>query len=289
MGLISAIFLGIVQGVAEFLPISSSGHLAIFKNLFGMSDVSISFDILLHMGTLIAIFLVYWKDILRLLIEGVGIIADSCYNIYAAIAMRRGRNVGYRRVIKSAYRKFALLIIISTIPTGILGIVTKDMISAVEKTLLVPGICLLITGVLLLICDLVTPGRRTPKQTTWLHAVILGIAQGFAILPGISRSGTTITAGCCMGLRRDFAVKYSFIMSIPAILGAMILEGKEVFTTPLADGELRNYLIGALVAAIVGYICIRTLLVVVRRKNFRFFAYYCFAVGAITLIVHFVR
>ena len=92
-----------------------------------------------------------------------------------------------------------------------------------------------------------------------------------------------------MGLRRDFAVKYSFIMSIPAILGAMILEGKEVFTTPLADGELRNYLIGALVAAIVGYICIRTLLVVVRRKNFRFFAYYCFAVGAITLIVHFVR
>lgn len=288
MSLWNAIILGIVQGAAEFLPVSSSGHLAILKNVFGLSDVSISFDILLHMGTLIAVFLVYWRDIVRLVKDGIGIIADSCYNIYAAVARRRGQNIRYRKVICSAYRKFAMLVIVSTIPTGILGIVTKDVIAAVEKTLLVPGICLLITGVLLLICDLLPAGRKTPKQTTWGNAVFLGLAQGFAILPGISRSGATITAGCFCGLRRDFAVKYSFIMSIPAILGAMVLEGKEVFTSELAPGELRNYLIGALVAAVVGYICIRTLLLVVRNKSFRFFAYYCFVIGAVAIIAHFV-
>jgi undecaprenyl-diphosphatase len=288
MGLWSAVLLGIIQGAAEFLPISSSGHLAIFKNLFGLSDVSISFDILLHMGTLVAVCLVYWKDIVRLIVDGIGILVDFFYNIYAWIQRKRGMDMPRRRVITSAYRKFALLVVVSTIPTGIMGILLGDVVDVVSKTMLVPGIALLVTGVLLMICDLLPAGSKTPKQTGWGTGLFLGIAQGFAVLPGISRSGTTITAGVFCGLRRDFAVKYSFIMSIPAILGAMVLDGKELFTANLAAGELACYFVGAVVAAVVGYICIKTLLVVVRKKNFRFFAYYCFIVGAIAIVAHFV-
>lgn len=283
MGLFEAIFLGIVQGITEFLPVSSSGHLAIFKNIFGMEDIGLSFDILFHVGTLLAVFVVYWRDIARLIYDGVGIVVDFCANIgifFVNLSAEQKR--AYRRVINSAYRKFAMLVIVSTIPTGIIGILGKDLIEEASATLLIPGLCLLITGTLLLISDSMKDGRKTPKQTTYPNAIFMGVCQGFATLPGISRSGTTITSGLVCGLRRDFAVKYSFIMSIPAIMGAAVLDLKD-FGTDVTKAEMTNGIIGMLFAAIVGYICIKTMLVIVRNKKFKFFAYYCYLIGFVSI------
>ena len=154
MGILEAILLGIIQGIAEFLPISSSGHLAIFQKLFGMDEVGISFDVFLHIGTLIAVFIVFWKDILRLFVDGVGIVADSCVNVYRFFRSKNKKEpVEYIRVIRTAYRKFALLVIVSTIPTGIIGYLGKELVSNASDTLIIPGICLLVTAVLLFISD----------------------------------------------------------------------------------------------------------------------------------------
>lgn len=284
MGIFEAILLGIIQGLTEFLPVSSSGHLAIFQEIFGMNEVGIAFDVFLHLGTLIAVFAIYRKDILRLIIDGAGIIADSCANIYRFFRSRiKHEQVEYIQVIRTTYRKFALLVIVSTIPTGIIGFVGKDVVSGASDTLIIPGICLLITAVLLFISDQLPDGDKTPKKTGYLNAVFMGVCQGIATLPGLSRSGTTIAAGLLCGLRRDFVVKYSFIMSIPAILGATILEIPDMSRDIATTGTL-VYVVGMIVAAIVGYICIKTMLVVVRNKKFKYFSYYCAIMGVVAII-----
>lgn len=159
-----------------------------------------------------------------------------------------------------------MLVIVSTIPTGIIGIAAKDLVSAAEQILLVPGICLIITAVLLFIADRIPDGGKTPKQVTYTNAFLIGISQGIATMPGLSRSGTTITACLSTGMTRKFAVKYSFILSIPAILGALVVEIKDVEFAALQSADILNYIVGTLVAAIVGYICIKTMLVVVRKE-----------------------
>ncbi|MGN0383034.1 MAG: undecaprenyl-diphosphate phosphatase [Eubacterium sp.] len=290
MSLLEAIILAIIQGVTEFLPVSSSGHLAIFKNLFGLKDMGLTYDILLHLGTLLAVFVVYWKDILRLIIDGVGIIADCIYNFFLFFknTCLDEKNT-YRKIISNSYRKFALLIIVSTIPTGIIGVIGGDIIENAGATLIVPGLCLLITGVLLLIADNIPEGDKTPKKTTYGNALFTGIAQGVATLPGISRSGTTITACLACGMKKEFAVKYSFIMSIPAIMGAVVLDLTDLATEQISTPELTNYIVGTIVAAVVGYICIKTMLVVVKNKKFKYFSYYCFVMGAVAIITYFVK
>lgn len=287
MSLLEAIFLGFIQGVAEFLPISSSGHLAIFEKLFGMEEAGMAFDVFLHVGTLIAVLLVYWRDVVRLFVEGVGIVVDACVNVYAFIkSIKTKERPVYRRIIRSAYRKFAMLVIVSTIPTGIIGMLGEELVDKSSDTLIVPGICLLITAVLLFMSDLIPDGTKTPKKTTYANAVFMGVCQGIATLPGLSRSGTTITSALLCGLRRDFAVKYSFIMSIPAIIGAAIVKvpamQKDIATTSAV-----YYVVGIIVSAVVGFICIKTMLVIVRNKKFKYFAYYCAVIGLIAIIASF--
>ena len=288
MSLLKAILLGLIQGLTEFLPVSSSGHLSIFQNFFGMEEVSISFDIFLHVGTLIAVFAVYYKDIIRLIADGIGIIVDSISNVITYIKCKKNQEVAqYRKVINGPYRKFALLVIVSTIPTGIIGLIGKKLIEGASNTLIVPGICLLVTAVLLFISDNIEDGKKTPKKTTYVNATFIGVCQGIATLPGLSRSGTTITAGLLCGLKREFAVKYSFIMSIPAILGAAATDIPDM-AKDMRSGDAAAFIIGALVAAIVGYVCIKTMLVVVKKKKFKYFSYYCLALGVIAIIGHFV-
>lgn len=287
MSLLESIFLGIIQGVTEFLPVSSSGHLAIFQQIFGLEDVGTSFDVFLHLGTLIAVFVIYWRDIGRLIYDGIGIVVDFVVNVFYYIRWKTTKkNPEYRKIIRTSYRKFALLVIVSTIPTGIIGIVGKNLVDNVSHTLIVPGICLLITAILLVISDNIPNGNKTPKKTTYLNAVIIGICQGIATLPGLSRSGTTITAGLLCGLRRDFVVKYSFIMSIPAIMGACVLNIPDMHTD-IAKTGVECYVAGALVSAVVGYICIKTMLVVVRNKQFKYFSAYCGLVGLIAIVASF--
>lgn len=291
MSLLESIILGIIQGIAEFLPISSSGHLAIFKKIFGLNDVGLTYDILLHAGTLVAVFIVYWSDIWKLIKEGVGIIVDVCKNIGRFFSSKaKKQDADYIHVVRTPYRKFVMLVIVSTIPTGILGLVFKKIFNLDNPSLVIPGISLLITALMLYVVDDLPSGSKTPKEMTYKNGLIIGIAQGIATLPGISRSGTTLTVGVLNGLDRKFAIKYSFIMSIPAILGACVLDLKDLFSpdNTLSSTELTYYLIGAVVAAVVGYVCIRTLLVLFKNRKMKYFSYYCFVVGIIAIIANFV-
>lgn len=288
MSLLEAILMGIIQGVTEFLPVSSSGHLALFKILFRVEDVGLLFDVILHLGTLIAIFAVYYKDIWKMIVAGFSIIGDVCKNIGIFFKnITHKTKGGYHHVICNGYRKFAMLVIVSTIPTGVIGVLASDLIEQASKLLIVPGICLIMTAILLLLADHCKGGEKMPKQVTYSNAFIIGIAQGVATLPGLSRSGTTITACLLSGFNRKFAVKYSFIMSIPAVLGSLVFELSDLAAVSFTSTEIMYYLVGMVVAAVVGYICIKTMLYVVRQKKFTGFAVYCLIVGAISVGVYF--
>lgn len=285
MSLLEAIIMGVIQGLTEFLPVSSSGHLALFKILFHVeTDTGMLFDVLLHLGTLIAIFAAFYKDIFRMIGEGFAIIADFFRNvrIFAGNVIH-GEDNPYYRLIDNSYRKFDMLVIVSTIPTGIIGYIAADIVEAASTILLVPGICLVITSVLLFVSDRIDDGSKMPKNVTYSNAFFIGICQGFATLPGLSRSGTTITACLLSRFNRKFAVKYSFIMSIPAVLGAVLLEVKDMVGMTVTASEMGCYAAGVACAAIVGYICIKTMLVVVRKKKFTFFAIYCLIVGLVSI------
>lgn len=291
MSLIDTIIMGLVQGLAEFLPVSSSGHLAIMKHILGINtDTGLLYDVLLHFGTLAAVFVVFWNDIKSLIIEGFKLLGDFFINIGRYISnLSKKDKIAYKKVISTPYRRFVLLVILSTIPTGIIGYAFKDVVETAGETLLVPGLSLILTSILLTIADRIKAGKKTEADTGYIDSIIIGVSQGIAaILPGLSRSGTTITTGLLRGLDRSFAVKYSFIMSIPAILGATVLELKDFTLDTLDRSELVGYVIGTLVAAIVGYIAIKTMLVIVRGKKFKYFAYYCFLAGSIAIVCHFV-
>ena len=276
MSLLSAILLGLIQGVTEFLPISSSGHLAIAENLLhmsGSSEVPGFFDVLLHLGTLVAVFIAYWSDIREMVIE----------------LFYGGRDLAQRSTPTPAppARRLILLIIVGTLPLfAVLPI--KDAVESLSGNMYFVAGALLVTGCLLFASDRVRPGRKTEKSATLLDVLLVGVAQAIATCPGISRSGTTITAGCFVGFDRRFAVRYSFLMSIPAILGANILSLKDA-VTDIIWADVPVYLVGVAVAAAVGYVCIRLLKMIADKGKFGFFAYYCWAVGIVTLILTLVQ
>lgn len=289
MNIIQSVFLGIVQGITEFLPVSSSGHLAILQNLFHINTEStMLFDILLHIGTLAAVFTVYHKDIRKMITAFFQIIGNLFFNLRIFFLNRIHKtSLKYRRVVHNNYQKFVVLIFISTIPTALIGFAGRELVSAASSTLLIPGICLLMTGVLLLIADNSPEGRKVPKDISAKNAILIGIAQGFSTLPGLSRSGTTITACLLCGMDRRFAVKYSFLLSVPAVLGAAVLELRDAAAEPLSASALGVSLAGMVTAAVVGYISIKTLLILVRGKKFKYFSYYCFAAGVLAIAGYF--
>lgn len=291
MSIIQAIIMGIVQGVTEFLPVSSSGHLAIMKHLLGVNtDTGILFDVLLHFATLIAVFAVMYRDIIKLLVDFFGIVRDVCINIGRFFSnLTAIHKKPYIVLASTSYRKFVIMLIISTIPTGILGVLLSKVVESASMALLIPGICLIATGLILFLSDMLKEGRKKPKNANYGDAFVVGVTQGVAVLPGLSRSGTTIAACLLCGFDRKFAVKYSFIMSMPAILGAMILELKDIGGTPLAGSDIAAYIVGMIVAAAVGFFAIRIMLNVVMNRFFKYFAFYCLAVGAISIIAFLVK
>ena len=289
MSILQAIFLGIVQGLTEFLPVSSSGHLAILQNVFHIDTGStVTFDVMLHVGTLLVVFLVYWKDICKLIVEALRMLADIFSNLKTLFSRNNtGEPKKYRRIIRTNYRKFVLLILVSTIPTGLMGYFGRKLIEDASGTLLVPGICLLITAVLLLLSDQVDNCWKIPKDVSWGEGVLVGIAQGFATLPGLSRSGSTIAACTFCGFERRFAVKYSFILSIPAILGAAVLELGDMASEGISASMMGNYLAGMAAAAVCGYFAIRTIGNLVKKRKMKYFAFYCIAIGILAIVGHF--
>jgi undecaprenyl-diphosphatase len=276
MTLLSSVLLGLIQGIAEFLPISSSGHLAIAENLLNMSGVSEVpefFDVLLHLGTLMAVFVAYWSDIRDMVVE---------FFCGARDLARRSTPVPVPPA-----RRMILLIIVGTLPLFVI-LPIKDLVEVLADNMYFVGGALIVTGILLFVSDRVRKGRKTEKSATLLDVLLVGVAQALATCPGISRSGTTITAGCLLGFDRKFAVRYSFLMSIPAILGANILSIKDALET-VVWAEVPVYLAGVLVSAVVGYACIRLLKMIAEKGKFGFFAYYCWAVGILTIVLNIIQ
>ena len=284
MSLLKIIIMGVIQGLTEFLPVSSSGHLAIFSLVFGMdTDTGLFFDVLLHVGTLAAIFVAFWEDILALIKEGFGLLFDLCFNIGAFFGRKK-----YRELLATDYRRFVLLVILASIPTAIIGILGKDMVERAGQSLLVPGICLIVTALLLFAASFSKGGSITERDCSFGKGLFIGLVQGIATLPGLSRSGSTVSAGLMCGFDKEFAVRYSFIMSVPAVLGAALLDLKDVAEDPSLLEGFPLYLIGMLVAGIVGYFSIKGMLAVVRNKKYHFFGIYCMLAGIAALACHFI-
>ena len=274
MTYLSAILLGLVQGIAEFLPISSSGHLAIAQNLLGMTDagsVPEFFDVLLHLGTLVAVFAAYREDIRAMVREFFRGTKDLIH--YST------------PVPVPPARRLILLIVIATLPLFVV-LPIRDAVQGLSDNMVFIGMALIVTGFLLFASDRRRKGRKTAKTATWLDAVIVGVGQAIATMPGISRSGMTITAGCFVGLERKFAVRFSFLLSIPAILGANILGIGDAVEAGICWAEVPMYLVGVIVAAVSGYLCIRLLKMIAEKGKFGAFAYYCWALGVLTLVLN---
>lgn len=273
MTLLHAVLLGVIQGVAEFLPISSSGHLAIAEHLLGQAgaaDIPGFFDVLLHLGTLAAVFAAYWRDIREMIAEFFSGVGDLVH--------------GTTPTPVPPARRLILLIIVGTLPLfAVLPV--KDLVEGLGDNMYFVGGALLVTGCLLFASDRVRRGRKTERTAALLDAVLVGAAQAVATCPGISRSGTTITAGCFAGFERKFAVRFSFLLSIPAVLGANLLSLKDALEARIPWEEVPVYLAGVAVAAVSGYACIRLLKMVAEKGKFGFFAYYCWLAGAVTLVL----
>lgn len=289
MSFLYAIFMGLIQGITEFLPVSSSGHLAIFQHIFGLStENGVLFETLLHLGTLIAVAVVFWSDVRNLVVYGVKLIIDAVVNAVIWISnLITHKDKPYRKLIDHAYKKFAALIIITSIPTAVIGAVLSKLTESASSILLIPGIGLIITAIELLIVDGKKGGTKKAKATTYKDSAIIGVVQGIATIPGISRSGSTIAACLFLGLDKSFAVKYSFLMSVPAIVGANILELRHLGDEVITGSLVVSYVVGMVVAAIVGYICVKFMINVVKKSKYAYFAYYCAAVGVISLVAYF--
>lgn len=288
MTIVQAIILGVIQGLTEFLPVSSSGHLAIIKNILRVDlETGALYDVLLHVATLVAICIVMRKDIAKLILEFISIVRDVFTNFLIFIdRITHKDDQYYIKIMSSAYRRFVVLIIVSSIPTAIIGFLLNDIIETVENELLVPGICLIATAVIILISDFLVDGTKKPKDATVYDAFAIGTAQGIATLPGLSRSGTTITACILCGFDRKFAVKYSFIMSMPAIFGALILKLSKISSETVTGGDIAVYIVGMVIAAVVGYFALIFTTKLVQKKSFKYFAFYCFGIGVVSIIAY---
>ena len=273
MTYLMSVILGFVQGVAEFLPISSSGHLTLFQHFFGMEEPDNLFNVLLHFATLLAVCLYYFRDVTEMIAE--------FFRAVASLVCRK-RQGGE---IPEA-RRMVLLVIVGTLPLFAVLLI-KDYVEALGGSPVFVSCALLVTGCILFLSDRMAGGRKTARNATLKDVLLVGAAQGLATVPGLSRSGCTISAGMAVGFERKFAVRYSFLMSLPAVLGATILEVKDVLEMEggLAAGLLPKYLAGMAVAGVVGYFSIRLVNLLASKGKFGAFAYYCWAAGAISLIL----
>ena len=286
MTFIQSVFLGIIQGITEFLPVSSSGHLSILRNLFGIqTDGGLLFDVMVHLGTVIAICVVFRRDVLRMIGETIRMVSDIWANGSVLIHNKKEKDARrYKKILHNNYRRFVVMVLCATIPTAVIGYAARDLVTLASDSLLAPGIGLILTAVFLIIADVSENGKKIPKDISFTNSFLVGIAQGISTLPGLSRSGTTIAACLISGYDKRFAVKYSFIMAIPAILGAACLEIGQVFSSRISLSQFFIYLAGAVTAGVVGYFSCRKMLTIVRKKKFRGFAIYCLILGSISII-----
>ena len=277
MSFFDAILLGIIQGLAEFLPISSSGHLSVFQNFFGMTQDAadnLFFDVLLHLGTLAAVFVAYWGEIKSIILEGLTM-------------------VGLRKLPRGQKpdrlsRRMILFIIAATLPLLVV-LPVKDVVDGLYSNTIFIGCAFLVTGTLLFLSDRMTRGNKDLKSATIVDVLLVGCAQAVAVVPGLSRSGSTIAAGLSRGFSREFAVKFSFLLSIPAVLGANLLSLIDAAQAGIDWSLMPMYAAGIITAAVSGYLAIRLLKFITQRGSFGAFCYYCWGAGLVTLILSLIK
>lgn len=277
MKLIYAIILGLIQGLTEFLPVSSSGHLVLFAYLFGLEtpeESNLFFDVLLHFGTLIAVFAAYRKDITDMIKEFFSWIGSLSGG-------KRLQNSRKTEEVPPA-RRLIFLLVIATLPL-LLAFPMKGILESIRTKPILVGVALIITGMVLFISDKLKVGHKTERSATWIDVLLVGIAQALAITPGISRSGITISAGLSRKLDRKFAIKFSFLLSIPAVLGATVLSTVDAIKAGIDTAMVPIYLAGMAVAAISGFFAIKLVRYISDRKKFGYFAYYCWLAGLVTI------
>jgi len=252
MTLFQAIILGIIQGFSEFLPISSSGHLALTAWLFGLNEGDLFFVVTIHIGTLVPVFIFYRKDILQL--------------------------------IRKPFQKMTYLLIVATLPAVVIALLFEDHIDAAFTAMGFLSVGFAITAVVLLLTDKIKNSNKKSQDISYVDALLVGIAQGAAVFPGISRSGSTIVAALARGIKREDAARFSFLMSIPAILGAMVLQISHIFRGNIALYQLDFVNLGAgfVAAMLSGYLAIQLMLNIVKKAKLRYFACYMFFIAAFT-------
>ncbi|MCK5487123.1 MAG: undecaprenyl-diphosphatase UppP [Desulfobacterales bacterium] len=268
-----AIILGIIQGLTEFLPVSSSGHLVLFQQLFGLKEAELFFDVCVHLGTLVAVIIVFRQEIIKII------------SALLQLVSLAGQKEKFLQKVKSDPElKMAVFIVIGSIPTAILGLLFASIADRLFSSALITGLMLMVTGLLLWLTRKAgthavstSIGHLTPGK-----AFIIGIVQGLAIIPGISRSGSTISTGLLLGVDRETAARYSFLLSIPAIVGAGLLSLKEGFSQ--TNPAIWISLLGAVPAALVGYGALKSLLHMVKKGRLYVFAPYCWLVGILAIL-----
>lgn len=265
-----ALLLGLLQGLTEFLPISSSAHLLLTQKFFGYEEGDLLFSVTVHLGTLIAVCIAFRKTVKELFFE----------------VFRTGKDLITLRISPakaSSSRRLLGLLILSLIPLFIVY-PFKGYLDPLLVSPLIGGICLIFNGLILLLCDMVPAGSKTAKTAKVTDALFVGVVQCVALLPGISRSGSTITAGVCQGMKRSFAAKYSFLLSIPTILGGAILEFAEAWGEGIDPSKIPLYLTAMAGAALAGLGAILLLKKVLKSKGFHYFAIYSFILGMVTVL-----
>lgn len=273
MGYIESIVLGLVQGLTEFLPVSSSGHLALLQHFFGVrSDSVMLFTVMLHVGTLVSVFIMYRSDIWILIKELFLTIKD----------LFTGKGL---RLQERPMRKLGVMIIVATIPTTVMGLGLNKFFEALNTNIPAIGIAWIATGFLLFFADRTGDGSRNIEKMNFRNGVFIGVMQGIAICPGISRSGSTMVGGLLTGLEREFAVKFAFLISIPTILGAAVLEIPQALNaTASGSMETGPMLAGIVVAAVSGVLAIKAMIKVVVAQKLKYFSYYVWALGIFAIV-----
>ncbi|MCF6150037.1 MAG: undecaprenyl-diphosphate phosphatase [Candidatus Kuenenia sp.] len=265
--MIEHIILGIIQGLTEFLPISSSGHLVILKNYLQVKETQgVLLEVMLHLGTLLSIFAVFWRDILEIFRWVIISTLKLCSGCHPKEIW-----------VEDHYTRFFLLILIGTVPTGIIALLFEKKFESLFNEPFLAAIAILITGIILWLTKYFGAKNPGEKSINVFRALIIGSVQGIAITPGMSRSGLTISAASYMGVNRETAVRYSFLLSVPAIVGAVILQIKKMDV--VSDQNLIPLFAGTGVAFVVGYLALQFLIKIVQRGRLYVFAYYCWGFG----------
>lgn len=277
MNMLNAIILGLVQGIAEFLPISSSGHLSLFENLLGIGGLAAMeenalFNVLLHLATLVAVIIAYWADVRDMIVEFFRLFAAKKKTASGTVRA----NIPMRRQL--------LMVVVATLPL-VLVLPIHNKIEMLGAYPWVIGVMLVITGFMLFISDRMPRGTKNEKTMTVTDALVVGLCQAVATIPGLSRSGTTITAGMSRKLDRPYAVKFSFLISLLSVSGAVLLKVIDIIKDGADWAMFPTYLIGMLIAGIVGYACIKLLQKIVSKGRFGGFAWYCWIVGILAILL----